>query len=58
MKDGRSFVTSGPLLLLEIDGHGPGDIVKADAAVKHTARLRAWASGAAREPAEARGADP
>jgi hypothetical protein len=48
MKGGRSFVTSGPLLLLEIDGHGPGDVMKTDAAVKHTARLRAWASGVPR----------
>jgi hypothetical protein len=46
MKVGRSFVTSGPLLLLQIDGHEPGDVVKTDAAVKHTATLRAWASGA------------
>jgi hypothetical protein len=25
LKEGRSFVTNGPLLSLEVDGHGPGD---------------------------------
>jgi hypothetical protein len=46
MKGGRNFVTSGPLVLLDIGGHQPGDVVKADAGRKLTAKLRAWASGA------------
>jgi len=46
MKNGRSFVTSGPLLLLDIGGHGPGEIVPAEGGRKFTAKLRAWASGA------------
>ncbi len=41
-KGGRSFVTSGPLLLFQIDGHGPGEIIRVDAARKYTAKLRAW----------------
>lgn len=45
-KGGRSFVTSGPLLLFQIDGHGPGEIIRVDAARKYTAKLRAWPSGA------------
>jgi hypothetical protein len=47
MKGGRNFVTSGPLLLLDIGGHQPGDVVKAVAGRKLTAKLRAWASGMA-----------
>lgn len=46
LKSGRSFITSGPLLLLEIDGSGPGQIIKAQAGRKLTAKLRAWPSGA------------
>jgi hypothetical protein len=46
MKAGRSFVTTGPLLLLDIGGYGPGAVVKADAGRKLTAKLRAWPSGA------------
>jgi hypothetical protein len=45
MKAGRNFVTTGPLLLLEIGGRQPGDIVKAEPGRKLTAKLRAWASG-------------
>jgi hypothetical protein len=45
MKSGRSFVTTGPLLLLEIGGSGPGDVVKADAGRKLAVKLSAWASG-------------
>jgi hypothetical protein len=45
MKGGRSFVTSGPLLLLDIGGHGPGDVI-GSGGPKLTAKLRAWASGA------------
>ena len=45
IKAGRSFVTSGPLLLFQIDGHGPGGVVKAEAARKYPVRLRAWPSG-------------
>jgi len=46
MKRGRSFVTSGPLVLLEIGDYQPGDVVKADSGRKLTAKLRAWGSGA------------
>src|SRR5436189_199119 len=42
--EGRSFVTTGPLLLLEVDGRRPGETIghKAAGVVKHTisARLR------------------
>jgi hypothetical protein len=43
MKAGRNFITSGPLLLLEIGRHNPGDVVKGEK--KLNARLRAWSSG-------------
>jgi hypothetical protein len=49
MKAGRNFVTSGPLLLVEIGGHAPGDVIHTASAVKLEARLRAWGSGAAGE---------
>ncbi|MBN9664073.1 MAG: CehA/McbA family metallohydrolase [Acidobacteria bacterium] len=46
IRAGRSFVTSGPLLLLEVDGHGPGSTLVAPGAQRRVARLRAWPSGA------------
>ena len=46
VRQGRSFVTSGPLVLFDIDGHGPGQVVKADATRQHTLKLQAWPSGA------------
>ncbi len=45
-KAGRNFVTTGPLLLLDIGGHQPGDVVKTEAGRRLTAKLRAWPSGA------------
>ncbi|MGJ5817458.1 CehA/McbA family metallohydrolase [Paludibaculum fermentans] len=45
IRRGRSFVTSGPLLLLEVDGQGPGSTLTAAAAQRRVARLRAWPSG-------------
>ncbi|MGC4054091.1 MAG: CehA/McbA family metallohydrolase [Paludibaculum sp.] len=45
IRGGRSFVTSGPLLLLEVDGHGPGSTLLAHGAQRRVARLRAWPSG-------------
>lgn len=42
---GRSFVTSGPLLLLEVDGRGPGSTLLAAGAQRRVARIRAWPSG-------------
>ncbi|MFO1095013.1 MAG: PVC-type heme-binding CxxCH protein, partial [Planctomycetaceae bacterium] len=38
---GRSFATTGPILLLEVDGHKPGDTITSDAPTKVTARVRA-----------------
>lgn len=49
MKRGANFVTSGPLLLLSVDGHESGDRVVSERPVRRTARVRAWASG---EPGE------
>jgi hypothetical protein len=40
---GRSFITNGPLLEFEVDGHRPGDEIKLTAA--KTVRLRARALG-------------
>ena len=47
MKRGRSFVTSGPLVLFEIGGYEPGEVVRAEARRKRMLRVRAWGSGAA-----------
>jgi hypothetical protein len=49
IKAGRSFVTSGPLLLFEIGRHQAGDVVPVKGETKLSARLRAWPSG---EPGE------
>lgn len=40
--DGRSFVTTGPLLLLEVDGKKPGEVIRNDAASRTsvTAKIR------------------
>ncbi len=45
IRRGRSFVTSGPLLLLDIDGHEPGDTITVAGPQRRVARLRAWPSG-------------
>ncbi len=37
---GRSFMTSGPLLLLEVDGHAPGEIIATEAAEPRTVQVR------------------
>jgi hypothetical protein len=49
MKAGRNFVTSGPLLSLEIGNHQIGDVVRLDKPVQPKAKIKAWASGAAGE---------
>jgi putative membrane-bound dehydrogenase-like protein len=38
--EGRSFMTTGPLLLLEVDGLGPGDIISTADAKPHKVRAR------------------
>lgn len=45
IRQGRSFVTSGPLLLLDVDGRQPGDSILSERRTRRTARIRAWASG-------------
>jgi hypothetical protein len=42
---GRTFVTTGPLLLVTVDGQPPGSAFKA-AGQPHTMKIEAWASGA------------
>lgn len=49
MRAGRNFVTSGPLLLLRLGEHQPGDVVRVNGPAKFRVSLRAWASG---EPGE------
>lgn len=49
MKAGRNFVTSGPLLLLEMGGHPPGDVIHVSQPSDFQVRLRAWPSGAVGE---------
>lgn len=39
--EGRSFATTGPILLLEVDGHKPGDTLTGDAAKAVTAKVHA-----------------
>ncbi|HSB17840.1 MAG TPA: CehA/McbA family metallohydrolase, partial [Bryobacteraceae bacterium] len=53
LKTGRSLVTSGPLVMLEMNGYGSGDVVGIPTCgggpclVSIKGRIRAWASGAA-----------
>ena len=46
MKAGRNFVTSGPLLLLEIGENKIGDVVPVSQPLRQEGKVRAWASGA------------
>jgi len=39
--EGRSFATTGPILLLEVDGHKPGDTITGDGPIAVKARVRA-----------------
>jgi hypothetical protein len=45
VKAGRNFVTSGPLVVLDIGGRRIGDAIRLDGPMKTKARIRAWASG-------------
>lgn len=38
-------MTSGPLLLFDVDGNGPGEAIIDERPARHAARIRAWASG-------------
>ncbi len=49
VREGRSFVTSGPLLVLEMNGRGSGDVLEVKGSTRANCRIRAWASGAAGE---------
>jgi putative membrane-bound dehydrogenase-like protein len=44
LSQGRSFITTGPLLLLEVDGQKPGDTItkRGDGSHQVKARLRVW----------------
>ncbi|MCY2962038.1 MAG: CehA/McbA family metallohydrolase, partial [Planctomycetota bacterium] len=39
MAEGRSFMTTGPLLLLAVDGHRPGDTIALEGAGPHTVKV-------------------
>jgi hypothetical protein len=45
MKAGRNFVTSGPLLSMEIGGHRVGDVIPLHQPSDFQVQLRAWPSG-------------
>ena len=49
MKAGRNFVTSGPLLLMQIGGHQVGDVIHLSDPSDFQVNLQAWPSGAAGE---------
>ncbi len=38
--EGHSFITTGPLLLLEVDGHQPGDIIELSDSKTHSLNVR------------------
>jgi hypothetical protein len=46
MKEGRNFVTTGPLLLMEIGGHPVGDVIHLIRPSDFQVKLQAWPSGA------------
>ncbi|MFH1569999.1 MAG: CehA/McbA family metallohydrolase [Gemmatimonadota bacterium] len=50
VRRGRTFGTTGPLLLFEVAGHGPGSALPADG-LAHKGRLRAWAAPDHGDPA-------
>lgn len=45
MRAGRNFVTSGPLLLMEIGGREPGAVIRLNGPGDFVVNLRAWPSG-------------
>jgi hypothetical protein len=49
MKAGRNFVTSGPLLLMQIGDHRVGDVIHLSGPSDFQVKLQAWPSGAAGE---------
>jgi hypothetical protein len=49
MKQGRNFVTSGPLVRFQIGPHEAGDVAPVDGRKTLQAHLQAWASGKAGE---------
>jgi hypothetical protein len=49
MKAGRNFVTSGPLLLMQIGGRKVGDVIRLSEPSDFQVNLQAWPSGAAGE---------
>ena len=49
MKQGRNFVTSGPLARFQLGSHEVGDVVPLDGPKKLHGRMQAWASGKAGE---------
>jgi len=49
IRRGATFVTSGPLLLFDVDGHQPGDTITAAEPERRVARIRAWPSGVPNE---------
>jgi hypothetical protein len=51
IRSGRTFGTTGPLLLFDIDGEGPGQIFPANG-THRTARIRAWGSPLYHDPTE------
>ncbi|MBS0208970.1 MAG: CehA/McbA family metallohydrolase [Planctomycetes bacterium] len=40
LAEGRSFFTTGPMLLLEVDGHRPGDVIERSANDKRPLKVR------------------
>ena len=51
IRAGRTFGTTGPLLLFDIDGETPGQIFPADD-TQRTARIRAWGAPSYHDPTE------
>jgi len=45
MKAGKNFVTTGPLLLMEIGGHSVGDVIHLSGPSDFPVQLMAWPSG-------------
>ena len=45
MREGRNFVSSGPLLLVDFDGRQPGDAIRITEPRTVRVSLQAWASG-------------
>lgn len=52
LAEGRSFFTTGPMLLLEVDGHQPGDIIRRSSSDQQSLKARVRVKSEVADPTE------